>query len=147
MESSETKSSKASFLQPYSPVMAFYISSPQFSCCALNWIYGPDFFSPSPFLFFFFLSSSFMWLIGLILAVQIEVCQSCENGWAQTQQSVEGDKVSLPECISGFQWCTQRKFTDTLEALKTTLVHKFSNTITCTSSRLHKPTREQYFCW
>ncbi|KAI9544400.1 hypothetical protein NQZ68_001273 [Dissostichus eleginoides] len=68
----------------------------------------------------------------LILAVQIEVCQSCENGRAQTEQSEEGDKVSLPECISGFQWCTQRKFTDTLEALKTTLVHKFSNTITRT---------------
>ena len=71
-------------------------------------------------------------MIGLILAVQIEVCQSCENGRAQTEQSEEGDKVSLPECISGFQWCTQRKFTDTLEALKTTLVHKFSNTITRT---------------
>lgn len=68
--------------------MAFYISSPQFSPRALNWIYCPNFFPSS-----FFLSPSFMWLIGLILTVQIEVCQSCENGQHQRQQNEERDKV------------------------------------------------------
>lgn len=124
--------------------MASYISSPQFSPCAFNWIYCPDFFSFS--FFPFFLSPSFTWLIGLIPAVQIEVCQSYENDRSQTQQSEEGDKITLPKCISGFQWCTQRKFSDTLGALKTTLVHKFSIAIIPTSSsHSHSLVRWQYF--
>lgn len=43
------------FLQPYSLVMAAYISSPQFSPCALNWIYCPDIF-----FFSFFVSKLYL---------------------------------------------------------------------------------------
>lgn len=86
--------------------MASYISSPQFSLCALNWIYCPACLlsadSPSLLFSFFCLraSPSFMWLIGLIPAVRIEVCQSCENGRSQTWRTEVADKVSCRPSVS-----------------------------------------------